>query len=121
MTAPAAGVVGDIPVRVGDRVKTSTVLTTINENAGLEVYIYVPIERAQDLKLGTAGPAGRRAEARCSRRPRSTSSRPQVDDKTQSILAKAQVPSDKGFRTEQFVRAQVVWRAEPGLTCRSSP
>jgi hypothetical protein len=32
------------------------------------------------------------------------------------VLAKAQVPSDKGFRTEQFVRAQLVWSSEPGLT-----
>ena len=52
VTAPAAGVVGDIPVRVGDRVTTSTVITTISDNVGLEAYIYVPIERAQDLKLG---------------------------------------------------------------------
>ena len=41
---------------------------------------------------------------------------PQVDDRTQGVLAKAQVPSDKGFRTEQFVRAQIVWSSEPGLT-----
>ena len=34
VTAPAAGVVGDIPVRVGDRVTTSTVITTISDNAG---------------------------------------------------------------------------------------
>jgi multidrug efflux pump subunit AcrA (membrane-fusion protein) len=39
-----------------------------------------------------------------------------VDDKTQSILVKAAIPSDKDFRTEQFVRARVVWRSQPGLT-----
>ena len=32
------------------------------------------------------------------------------------MLVKAQVPSDKGFRTEQFVRAQIVWSTEPALT-----
>ena len=37
VTAPVAGVVGDVPVRVGDSVTKSTVLTTIDQNAGLEV------------------------------------------------------------------------------------
>ena len=41
---------------------------------------------------------------------------PQVDDTTQSVLAKAPLDAGQGFRTEQFVRAQVVWRQEPGLT-----
>ena len=34
---------GDIPVRVGERVTRSTMLTTIEDNAGLEVYINVPV------------------------------------------------------------------------------
>ena len=41
---------------------------------------------------------------------------PQVDDRTQAILVKAQVPSTQGFRTEQFVRARIVWSAQPALT-----
>jgi RND family efflux transporter MFP subunit len=115
VAAPAAGVVGDIPVRSGDRVKTDSVLTTIDQNAGLEVYVQVPIERSHDIKRGlrvrlldTQG----KAEAETIIDFVS----PQVDDRTQSILAKAQVPTDKGFRNDQFVRAQVIWREEPGLT-----
>jgi RND family efflux transporter MFP subunit len=115
VTAPTAGVVGDIPVRVGDRVKTDTVLTTIDQNAGLEVYVQVPIERAQDIKRGL------RVRLLDSQGKTQAESRidfvsPQVDDRTQSILAKAPVPTDKGFRNDQFVRAQVIWREEPGLT-----
>jgi RND family efflux transporter MFP subunit len=115
VTAPAAGVVGDVPVRVGDRVTTSTLLTTISGSSGLEAYIYVPIERAQNLKLGTpvrlvSGDGEVLAQTRID------FISPEVDDKTQGVLAKAQVPSDKGFRTEQFVRAQIVWSSEPGLT-----
>jgi RND family efflux transporter MFP subunit len=115
VTAPAAGVVGDIPVRVGDRVTTSTVITTISDNAGLEAYIYVPIERAQDLKLGLPVRLVS-AQGDVLSLTRLDFISPQVDDKTQGVLAKAQVPSDKGFRTEQFVRAQLVWSSEPGLT-----
>ena len=52
VSAPTAGVVGDIPVRVGDRVTRSTLLTTIDENAGLELYINVPVQEAAQLKVG---------------------------------------------------------------------
>src|SRR6185295_16668703 len=52
VTAPTAGVVGDIPVRTGDSVTKSTVLTTIDQNAGLEVYINVPVQEAQNLRVG---------------------------------------------------------------------
>ena len=55
VTAPTDGVVGDVPVRVGDRVKTDTVLTTIDQNAGLEVYVQVPIERAPDSESRVTG------------------------------------------------------------------
>jgi RND family efflux transporter MFP subunit len=115
VTAPTDGIVGDIPVRVGDRVKTDTLLTTISDRAGLEVYIYVPIERAGELKAGLRvrlvdNDANVLADTRV------TFVSPQVDDKTQSVLAKAPVPSDRGFRTEQFVRAQIVWSTNDALT-----
>ena len=44
--APFDGMVGDIPVHVGDYVSSSTMLTTVDENKDLEAYIYVPTERA---------------------------------------------------------------------------
>jgi RND family efflux transporter MFP subunit len=115
VTAPTDGVVGDIPVREGDRVTTSTVLTTIDQNAGLEAYIYVPVERAQDLKLGLPV---RLVDGRGAVLANLSIDfvSPQVDDRTQAILVKAQVPSTQGFRTEQFVRARIVWSAQPALT-----
>ncbi len=115
VTAPTDGVVGDIPVRVGDRVTTSTVLTTIDQNAGLEAYIYVPVERAPDLKLGLPV---RLVDDRGTVLANLVVDfiSPQVDDRTQAILVKAQVPSTHGFRTEQFVRARIVWSAQPSLT-----
>ena len=115
VTAPTAGVVGDIPVRVGDRVMTDTVLTTIDQNAGLEVYVQVPIERAHDIRPGLRV---RLLDGQGQTVVESVIDfvSPQVDDRTQSILAKAPVPTGKGLRNDQFVRAQVVWREEPGLT-----
>jgi RND family efflux transporter MFP subunit len=52
VTAPTAGVVGDIPVRVGDRVTQSTELTTLEDNTGLELYVNVPVQEAPALKVG---------------------------------------------------------------------
>jgi multidrug efflux pump subunit AcrA (membrane-fusion protein) len=41
---------------------------------------------------------------------------PQVDERTQSVLVKAPVAAGQGFRTQQFMRAQIVWSSEPALT-----
>jgi multidrug efflux pump subunit AcrA (membrane-fusion protein) len=40
--APFIGTVGNIPVKVGDFVNTSTQLTRITQNKPLEVYISIP-------------------------------------------------------------------------------
>jgi RND family efflux transporter MFP subunit len=50
--APFEGVVGDIPVHVGDYVSSTTMLTTVDENKDLEAYVYVPTERAAQVRMG---------------------------------------------------------------------
>src|SRR5947207_4799010 len=52
LTAPFSGIVGDIPVHIGDYVAPQTLLTTVDENAELEAYIYIPTERAADIRMG---------------------------------------------------------------------
>ncbi len=76
VTAPTAGVVGDIPVRVGDSVTRSTVLTTIDQNAGLEVYISVPVQQAAASEGRPSRPPPRRPRASRPRPRRSPSWRP---------------------------------------------
>jgi RND family efflux transporter MFP subunit len=114
VSAENEGIVGDIPVRVGDRVTTDTVLTTIVQNAGLEAYIYVPIERVADLRTGLPV---RIVDNKGTVLDETTIDfvSPQVDDRTQAVLAKASV-QPKRFRNEQFVRARIVWSAQPALT-----
>jgi RND family efflux transporter MFP subunit len=115
VTSPTAGMVGDIPVRVGDRVTSTTVLTTVDQLAGLEAYIQVPVERAPEIRRGLPV---RIKDSQGSLLTETTIDfvSPQVDDRTQSVLVKAPVPAGPGFRTEQFVRAEIVWRSQPGLT-----
>jgi RND family efflux transporter MFP subunit len=115
VTAPTAGVVGDVPVRVGDSVTRSTVLTTIDQNAGLEVYVNVPVAEAANLEVGLPV---RLVDDRGEPIAASTVSfvAPAVDPATQSVLAKAQIADPGRFRTEQFVRVRVVWTEAPAVT-----
>jgi RND family efflux transporter MFP subunit len=115
VTAPTAGIVGDIPVRVGDRVTRSTTLTTVDENAGLELYINVPVAQAPSLKPGMlVRIVGDNAEPIATTEVNFIS--PSVDEATQSVLVKAPLQTNVPFRTEQFVRTHVVWSNAPGLT-----
>ena len=114
VTAPTAGVVGDIPVRLGDRVTPATMLTTIDQNAGLEIYVNIPVAQATGLKPGL--PLRILDEqGKVSGTYKVGFVSPSVDDATQTVLVKADVEAGR-FRTDQFVRIQVLWSTQPGLT-----
>jgi len=112
--APYDGIVGDIPVHVGDYVSSSTLLTTVDENKDLEAYIYIPTERAHEVHMGLPvvieDNSGREVE-----RTAIDFVSPQVDDQLQGILAKAPVHSPQ-LRTEQLVKARVIWSTAPAPT-----
>ncbi len=113
--APSAGVVGDIPVRVGDRVTRSTVLTTVDDNRSLEVYLQVPVQQAPDLSVGLPVRLVDDRGATLST-TKITFVAPSVDPATQSVLAKAALDTPGDLRNDQFVRARIVWRSAEGLT-----
>jgi RND family efflux transporter MFP subunit len=115
VTAPADGIVGDIPVRQGDRVTRATTLTTIDDRSGLEVYLYVPVAQAANLKVGL--PVRLLDEGgQTIATEHITFVAPSVDDQTQTVLAKAALTHGDQWRPSQYVRAAIVWRTEPGLT-----
>jgi len=114
--APTSGIVGDIPVHVGDRVTTTTPLTTIDERTGLEVYLPIPAERAKELKLGAPVQILDNA-GNVILDTKVYFISPQVDTATQTVLAKA--PVDRAadrLRAQQLVKARVIWSTQPGLT-----
>lgn len=116
VTAPNRGTVGDIPVHVGDRVTRSTILTTVDENDLLEVYINVPLQQAPRLTVGLpVRLVDDRGELLATNKITFVS--PSVDTATQSVLAKAELVEGRGqFRSAQLVRARIVWSSAPGLT-----
>jgi RND family efflux transporter MFP subunit len=114
--APQAGTVGDIPVRLGDRVTPSSVITTIDEKAGLEVYIQVPLDRSPDLRVGLPVQILDQTGAVVATNP-VTFVAPRVEDATQTVLVKSalrEVPPS--VRVQQFIRARIIWRSSPGIT-----
>ena len=116
VTAPFSGVVGDIPVHVGDHVSPQTLLTTVDENADLEAYIYIPTEKAADIRMGLPVQIVTSTGVLIEDTKIYFISQ-QVDNATQGILVKAPVHGslDK-FRNAQLVKARVVWSTAPTPT-----
>jgi len=115
VTAPQAGTIGDIPVRTGDRVTTSTVITTIDDNTGLEAYIQVPLDRSPMLRPGLPVRLLDANNKVVATNPISFVA-PRVDDATQTVLVKSLLKElPPALRVQQFVRTQIVWRNEQGL------
>jgi RND family efflux transporter MFP subunit len=115
ITATTHGVVGDIPVRVGDTVTPATQVTSVADIAVLEANVALPVGRAKDVQLGTeiriVDDAGNQLAA-----GRVTFIAPEVSRETQSVLIKADIENrNSALRADQIVRARVVWRTQSGI------
>jgi RND family efflux transporter MFP subunit len=116
VNAPQAGVVGDITLRVGDRVTSSTVITTIDDNSALEADIQVPLDRAPELRVGLPVEMLAADGTVTATNPISFVS-PRVDERTQTVLVKSLLrQAPPAMRAQQFARARIVWSQAPGLT-----
>ncbi|HUN88595.1 MAG TPA: efflux RND transporter periplasmic adaptor subunit [Terriglobales bacterium] len=113
LRAPFEGVVGDIPVHIGDYVSPQVLLTTVDEDRDLEAYIYIPTEQAGNIRLGLP------VDIVTSQGDLIESTKidfvsPQVDNALQGILVKAPIHGAlERFRTSQLVKARVVWSTAP--------
>ncbi|MGA3010730.1 MAG: efflux RND transporter periplasmic adaptor subunit [Terracidiphilus sp.] len=115
--SPFDGVVGDIPVHVGDFASPAnsptTVLTTVDESKDLEAYIYVPTERSGQVRQGLVveltDNAGKLLE-----KTNIDFLSPQVDSTLQGILVKAPVhATPELLRNAQMIKARVIWSTSP--------
>ncbi len=115
--APFNGVVGDIPVHIGDYVSPNqspaAVLTTVDDTGQLEAYIYIPTERGGDIRQGMVvnltDNSGKLLE-----KTRIDFVSPEVDSMLQGILVKAPVETKSGvLRNAQLVKADIIWSTKP--------
>ncbi len=94
--------------------QVTTLLTTVDEPGPVEAYIYVPADRARNLRVGVpvhlVDTAGKDlADSKI------TFISPQVDTDTQTVLAKATVENSRAtLRISQQVRAQLIWGTHEG-------
>jgi RND family efflux transporter MFP subunit len=109
IAAPFDGIVGDVPVHLGDYVSPTTMLTTVDENRDLEAYIYIPTERVTQIRKGLPVVILDNQENELERTAIDFVS-PQVDNGLQGILTKAPVKADlQKIRNLQQIKARVIW------------
>jgi len=120
VTAPFAGIVGDIPIKVGDSVSNTTQITTVTQNQVLEIQISVPIENAPRLKMGMPvelldtqdKPLVKGTVAFIS---------PNINAQNQSVLVKANFNNGNNqLKANQFVRARLIWASRSGVLVPTS-
>lgn len=110
VTAPTAGMVGDIPVHVGDHVTTTTALTTVDRGGELEAYIYVPADKSGAVRVNMPVEIVNE-EGKALLRTTVFFISPQVDTTSQTLLLKARVPNASALklRNDQTVHARLIW------------
>ncbi len=114
ITAPFAGIVGNIPIEQGDYVQPGQALTQVVANENLDLNISIPQERAEDLETGLSveivSSSGDELQT-----GRIAFISPQVEQNSQFIPTEATFPNTDGqLRDGQFVRSEVIWESRPG-------
>jgi RND family efflux transporter MFP subunit len=116
VTAPIAGMVGDIVVKIGDSVTPQTVLTQVDESGRLEVSVSVPVERADQASPGQTPVELLDQAGQPQLRATLFFVAPRPDPRTQLVELRAAFENATGLRSGQRVRARVVWRVFQALT-----
>jgi RND family efflux transporter MFP subunit len=115
ITAPSDGVVGDVPVKIGDYVNPQTRLTSVDQDKLIEAYVYVPISKANAIKPDTTLQlVDDQGKTICEEKPSFIS--PQVSVDTQTVLVKTICPNAGDLRAAQVLKARIIWGRHPGVT-----
>ncbi|NER80522.1 MAG: efflux RND transporter periplasmic adaptor subunit [Leptolyngbya sp. SIO1D8] len=116
VVAPVDGVVGDLPLKVGDFVSTGDTITTLTNNQTMELRLSIPVERSSELLPGLPVELRTQSDGQPLVIGSISFISERVDDGAQSLLAKASFPNPNGLlRDEQFVRANVIWSENLGV------
>jgi RND family efflux transporter MFP subunit len=112
--AAVPGVIGEVPIRVGDHVNASTLLTSIAQADVLEVSVSIPAARARTLRpdtpveiLDDAGNVIVKSKVYYLA--------PQADPRTQLVEVKAAFQNQAGLRPNEVVRTRLVYATRDAL------
>lgn len=120
ISAPYSGIVGDIPVKIGNQVKQETQLLSITQNNPLELNVGLPAEKVFDIKnnlpVEILDNQGNTIE-----KSKITFVAPNVDTETQTVLTKAIISNNKGvLKSDQSVKVKVIFNQSPGVLVPTS-
>jgi RND family efflux transporter MFP subunit len=115
VSAPFAGVVGAIPVKVGDAVTTETVLTSVDQSRALEVSVQVPVEQASRIQPGRTQVELLDEQGKPILSAPVFFVAPTPADVTQLVEVKAGFENTAELRSGQLVRARVVYETRESL------
>ena len=115
IVAPFEGVVGNVPVKVGDFVTPATLLTSVTQDTGLEAEVSVPVERSVALNASSRIRLLGQDDEALGESPVIFVS-PRADPATQLLLIKGAFEAMPTLRADQAVRARVIWSASEGVS-----
>jgi RND family efflux transporter MFP subunit len=119
--APIAGIVGDLPIKLGDYVAPGTLITSITENASLELDLNIPLGQRSELTLGLPVEILLGGSDEVLSTGSITFISPQADADTQTVLVKARFTNGIGrLQDAQQVQARIIWSQEPGVLVPTS-
>jgi RND family efflux transporter MFP subunit len=109
VVAPSGGVIGDIPVRVGDAVTAGQALTSLTQSAELELSVLIPSERARGVEAGKTMLEVLGSDGGTVLATPAFFVSPEADPRTQLVEVKARVDNSLGLRESELVRTRVVY------------
>lgn len=116
LIAPIAGVVGDIPIKLGVQVQAGDILTTIVQNQTLELTLNIPMEQQDQLQVGLPIELSQTQSQIPLATGRISFISPTINSENQSVTVKASFANPKGqLRNGQRVEAKVIWQTQPGV------
>ena len=120
ISAPYSGIIGDVPVKVGNQVTESTVLMSITQNNPLEINVGLPVEKVFEIHNGLPVEVLDNNDNVVGKSKISFIS-PKVDSDTQTILVKAILPNPKEvLKADQSVKVRVIYDRNPGILVPTS-
>ncbi|MGL5035926.1 MAG: efflux RND transporter periplasmic adaptor subunit, partial [Microcystaceae cyanobacterium] len=112
--SPIDGIVGNIPYKVGDFIRTGENFTTITNNSEMEMDVNVPTERIKELRKGLSVEIIKQDNSVDAVGEISFIS-PTVDQKSQTVLVKVSFRNDGRLKNNQYVRVRLIWERRPGV------
>ena len=116
VVAPIAGMIGDIPIKLGDYVTEADVLTTITQNQTLELELPVSEGDVDQLQVGLLVELTQFGAETPIATGRISFVSPQTNADSQATLVKARFSNPTGrLRDAQKVEASIIWNQRPGI------